>query len=131
MFNWQKIARYIPAVEEPVQKLTFREKIKWTFIILVLFYILGSVTVWGINPEAVAQFEFLEIVFGSRFGSLITLGIGPIVTASIILQLFVGSKIINWDTNTEEGKARFQSAENRGVKFLVISLAFVFLVAFV
>ncbi|MEM5872285.1 MAG: preprotein translocase subunit SecY [Candidatus Aenigmatarchaeota archaeon] len=127
MFNWQKIARYIPAVEEPVQKLTFREKIKWTFIILVLFYILGSITVWGINPEAVAQFEFLEIVFGSRFGSLITLGIGPIVTASIILQLFVGSKIINWDTNTEEGKAKFQSAE----KILMIIFCFIEAVAYV
>ena len=111
MFNWEKLAKYVPAVEEPIQKLTFKEKAKWTFVILVLFFILGSLTVWGINSAAVAQFEFLEIVFGSKFGSLITLGIGPIVTASIILQLFVGSKIINWDTNTEEGKAKFQAAE--------------------
>ena len=77
--------------------------------------------------SAVAQFEFLEIVFGSRFGSLITLGIGPIVTASIILQLFVGSKIINWDTNTEEGKKKFHSAERiMMIAFCVIeALAYV------
>jgi len=111
MFKWEKIADYIPSVTEPLQKLNFREKAKWTFVIVVLFYILGSLTAWGIDSTAVAQFEFLEIVFGSKFGSLITLGIGPIVTASIILQLFVGSKIINWDTNTEEGKKKFHSAE--------------------
>jgi preprotein translocase subunit SecY len=127
MFNWEKIAKYIPAVSEPIQKLTFREKAKWTFIILILFFVLGSVTAWGINPTAVAQFEFLEIVFGSRFGSLITLGIGPIVTASIILQLFVGSKIINWDTNTEEGKAKFQAAE----KILMIVFCLIEAVAYV
>ena len=127
MFKWERIAKYIPAVEEPIQKLTFREKAKWTFIILILFFVLGSLTTWGINPTAVAQFEFLEIVFGSRFGSLITLGIGPIVTASIILQLFVGSKIINWDTNTEEGKAKFQSAE----KILMIIFCFIEAVAYV
>jgi preprotein translocase subunit SecY len=127
MFNWEKIAKYIPAVSEPIQKLTFREKAKWTFIILILFFVLGSVTAWGINPTAVAQFEFLEIVFGSRFGSLITLGIGPIVTASIILQLFVGSKIINWDTNTEEGKAKFQAAE----KILMIIFCLIEAVAYV
>jgi len=127
MFNWEKIARYIPAVSEPVQKLTLREKVKWTLIILILFFVLGSITAWGINPTAVAQFEFLEIVFGSRFGSLITLGIGPIVTASIILQLFVGSKIINWDTNTEEGKEKFQAAE----KILMIIFCFIEAVAYV
>jgi len=127
MFKWEEIAKYIPAVSEPVQKLTFKEKAKWTFLILVLFFVLGSLTVWGINPSAVAQFEFLEIVFGSKFGSLITLGIGPIVTASIILQLFVGSKIINWDTNTEEGKAKFQAAE----KILMIVFCVVEAVAYV
>jgi len=127
MFNWEKIASYIPSVSEPVQKLTFREKAKWTFLIIVLFFVLGSITAWGIDSTAVAQFAFLQIVFASNFGSLITLGIGPIVTASIILQLFVGSKIINWDTNTEEGKKKFHSAE----RILMIVFCFIEAVAYV
>lgn len=127
MFEWYKLAQYIPAVTEPIQKLSFREKAKWTLLIIILFFVLGSLTVWGINSTAVAQFEFLEIVFGSRFGSLITLGIGPIVTASIILQLFVGSKIINWDTNTDEGKKKFHAAE----KILMIAFCFIEAVAYV
>ena len=107
MSDWvDRIAAIIPTVDSPVQKLNFREKSKWTLIILVLFFVLGSLTVWGINSQAVAQFEFLEIVFGSKFGSLISLGIGPIVTASIILQLLVGSKIINWNLNDEDDKKK-------------------------
>ena len=111
MFDWTKIAKYIPSVDKPAQKMTFREKSKWTLAILILFFVLGSITVWGIDPNKVAQFEFLEIVFGSKFGSIISLGIGPIVTSSIILQLLVGSKIINWDTNDEDDKKKFSAAE--------------------
>ena len=127
MFNINKIASFIPTVTEPVQKLTFKEKAKWTLVILVLFFVLGSITVWGVNPDAIARFEFLEIVFGSRFGSIITLGIGPIVTSSIILQLLVGSKIINWDLSNDDDKKKFSGTQ----KILTIAFCFIQGVAYV
>jgi preprotein translocase subunit SecY len=109
--DFTKWAEMMPSVNKPELKLTFNEKIKWTGIILLLFFILGSITVWGIDATAVSRFEFLEIVFGSKMGSLLTLGIGPIVTASIILQLLVGSKVVSWDTKTTEGKKKFMGAQ--------------------
>ncbi|MEM5804374.1 MAG: preprotein translocase subunit SecY [Candidatus Aenigmatarchaeota archaeon] len=112
------ISSRFPSVVKPEQKVTFRDKLKWTGIILVMFFVLGSINVWGVDMAAVAQFEFLEIVFGSKFGSLLTLGIGPIVTASIILQLLVGSKILNWDTKSEEGKKKFMGTQK------VLTIAF-------
>jgi len=121
------IGKKFPSVVAPVQKLTFSEKIKWTLLILITYYILGSITVWGIDPSAVAQFEFLEIVFGSKFGSLITLGIGPIVTASIILQLLVGAKIIDWNLQDPEDKAKYTSTQ----KVLGITFAIVEAIAYV
>jgi len=127
VFDWVGLAERIPTVASPIQKLGFKEKGKWTLVILVLFFTLGSITIWGIDPNAVAQFEFLEIVFGSRFGSLITLGIGPIVTSSIILQLLVGSGIIGWDTNTEDGKSKFSAAQ----KLLTIAFCFIQGIAYV
>lgn len=105
------ITSKLPSVIKPTHKLTFKEKMKWTALILLLYYILGSIVVWGVNPAAVSRFEFLEIVFGSKMGSLMTLGIGPIVTASIILQLLVGSKIIKWDMTKEEDKAKFTGTQ--------------------
>ncbi len=129
MLSWERLSRFIPTVTKPVQKLTFRQKITWTFFIIVLFYVLGSITAYGIDQAAVSQFEFLEIVFGSSFGSLITLGIGPIVTASIILQLFVGSKIINWDTNTEEGKNKIHTAATLVIVAFCIIEAIAYVVA--
>ncbi len=46
-----------------------------------------------------------------QIGSIITLGIGPIVTASIVLQMMVGSELLPWDTNTQEGRQKFQAAQ--------------------
>ncbi len=110
----------LPAVVKPAMKLTFSQKLLWTGAILVLFYVLGSINAWGVDSGAIARFDFLEIVFGSKFGSIITLGIGPIVTASIILQLLVGSKILGWDTKTPEGKAKFMGTQ----KILAIAFCF-------
>lgn len=127
MFDITQLSSKLPSVEKPLMRLNFRDKAKWTLIILVLYFVLGSITVFGVNAEAVAQFEFLEIVFGAKFGSLITLGIGPIVTASIILQLLVGSKILNWNTRTPEGKAKFTGTQ----KILAISFCLFEAVAYV
>ncbi len=120
MLNFVGISQYLPSITKPIEKLSFNQKLKWTLIVLVLYFILGSITVYGVNENAVLRFEFLETVFGSKFGSLITLGIGPIVTASIILQLLVGSQIINWDMKTAEGKAKFTGAQ----KLLTIAFCF-------
>jgi preprotein translocase subunit SecY len=120
-----KVANYVPAVEKPTYKQPFNTRIKWTGIALLLYFLLSSVTIYGIETADFEQFRFFEIVLGSKFGSLMTLGIGPIVTASILLQLLVGSKIINWDTTKEEDRKKFQSWNK------VIAVALCFIEAFI
>jgi len=66
---------------------------------------------YGLSENALSRFEFLAIILGAKFGSIMSLGIGPIVTASIILQLLVGSKILNIDLRSHEGKAYFQGLQ--------------------
>ncbi len=110
----------IPGITEPLERMSFKSKLKWTGIILLLFFMMGQITVYGVAPASFEQFKFLEIILGSSFGSLMSLGIGPIVTASIILQLLVGSKIIPWNLGTEEGKSMFQGTQ----KLLAIMFAF-------
>ncbi len=126
MVDVSKIANYVPAVEKPTYKQPFNTRIKWTGIALLLYFILSSVTVYGIETGGFEQFRFFEIVLGSKFGSLMTLGIGPIVTAGILLQLLVGSKIINWDTTQEEGRKKFQSWNKLLAVILCFAEAFIF-----
>ncbi len=101
----------LPQVANPEKHLGFREKIEWTGIILILYYILTQISLYGLSPMAVDQFAQLRSVMAGSFGSILTLGIGPIVTASIVMQLLVGGNLIDLDLSKEEDKASFQGTQ--------------------
>ncbi|RLE43933.1 preprotein translocase subunit SecY [Candidatus Woesearchaeota archaeon] len=120
MSFFDKLIGNLPEVEGPKQRrLSFKEKLKWTLIILILFYILGTIPLFGLGPNALEQFEYLSLILGAKFGSIISLGIGPIVTASIVLQLLNGSGIVKFDLTTHEGRRRFQGVQK------LLSLVFI------
>ncbi len=107
----EPIFSLIPQVKSPSYRVPFREKLKWTGVILILYFILGIISLYGLSPLAVDQFAQLRAVFAGSFGSIITLGIGPIVSASIILQLLVGGKIIKLDLSQPRDKVIFQGTQ--------------------
>jgi preprotein translocase subunit SecY len=116
-----KVLENLPEVRAPTQKrLSFKEKLKWTGLILVLYFILGMIPLFGLAPQNFQQFRVLEIVLGASFGSLITLGIGPIVTASIVLQLLNGAGLLKFDLSSHEGKARFQGVQKLLTFFFIL-----------
>jgi len=122
----ETISKYIPEVASPKQKrLSFKQKLKWTLIVLLMFFVLGLVPLYGLGENALQQFEFLSVVMAAQFGSIISLGISPIVTASIVLQLLNGSGILKYDLTTSEGKQKFQSMQQ------VMTIGFTILESFI
>src|SRR3989338_735527 len=115
-----KINSILPEVKGPKQRLSFKEKLKWTLLILVLFFVLGFIPLYGLGENALQQFEFLSIILGASFGSIISLGIGPLVTSSIVLQLLNGTGIIKFDLTSPEGKSRFQGVQKLLSLFFII-----------
>ncbi|MFA4960526.1 MAG: preprotein translocase subunit SecY [Candidatus Pacearchaeota archaeon] len=110
----------LPEVKAPIEKkLSFNVKLKWTLVILVAFFILSNIVLFGITPETTSRYEYLAILLGTSFGSIISLGIGPIVMSSIILQLLVGAQILNIDTTTPEGK-KFHGALQKILAFVFV-----------
>ncbi len=120
--SWYKNILYnLPEVAPPTQrKLGFKEKFKWTLIMLVLFFVLGLIPLFGLGQNALQQFQILSIILGASFGSIISLGIGPLVTASIVLQLLNGSGLLKFDLTTHEGKRTFQGVQKLLSIFFVI-----------
>ena len=123
----RKIFNYIPEVLKPEEKkLDFNTKLKWTLIILVSFFVLANIPLFGLSNNALERFKYLAIILGTDFGSIISLGIGPIVMGSIILQLLSGAGILNIDTSTVEGKKFFQGIQKLLVFFFIIFEAMVY-----
>ncbi len=120
------ILTYFPEVKKSPTRLSFSEKLKWTLLTLVAFFILGVIPLYGLGSNALSQFEQLSVILGASFGSLLSLGIGPIVTASIVIQLLVGSGILKIDTTSSEGRAFFQGLQKILTLFFILFEASVY-----
>ena len=127
MSLFKNILSNLPEIKGPLEKkLPFKEKLKWTLIILVLFFVLSVIPLFGLGENALANFQFLSIILAAPFGSILSLGIGPIVTASIVLQLLQGSGILKIDTHTPEGRIFFQGLQKVLAIFFIIFEASIF-----
>ncbi|MEK6940679.1 MAG: preprotein translocase subunit SecY [Nanoarchaeota archaeon] len=126
MSKFREILSNLPEVSGPEKRLTFKQKLNWTIIILVSFFVLSIIPLWGLGPNNLAQFEQLSIILGASFGSIISLGIGPLVTASIVLQLLNGSGLLKFDTTSQEGRVFFQGVQKTLGFFFIIFEASVF-----
>ncbi|MBS3143732.1 preprotein translocase subunit SecY [Candidatus Woesearchaeota archaeon] len=124
----QSIIKFLPEVKGPaIKHLSFKKKLKWTLIILVSFFILGVIPLWGLGQNSLEQFDFLSIILAAQFGSIISLGIGPIVTSSIVLQLLNGSGILKINTLTHEGRSLFQGIQKILTIFFIIFEAIIYI----
>jgi len=127
MSFFKSIIFNLPEVAGPTQKrLSFKEKLKWTLITLIIFFVLAMLPLFGLGLNSLQQFEFLSIVLASPFGSLISLGIGPIVTASIVLQLLNGSGIVKFDLTSPDGKRLFQGIQKLLALFFIVFEGFIY-----
>ncbi len=110
----------IPSVERPIGHVPFNKKFMWTLAILILYFVLSNVPVFGLDPHSIDIFEQYRALFAGKTGSIIALGIGPIVTASIILQLLVGAGIIKLDLTNPDDQAAYQEFQ-RFLVFVMIA----------
>lgn len=123
------IQHIVPSIKPPERPLSLREKVYWTAGIIAVYFLLYNTYAVGVNQQAVQQpfLQLVSIIFAAKIGSLITVGIGPIVLSSIVLQLITGSGLIKIDMNDPIQKSRFQTIQ----KLAAIGLAVVEAVIFV
>jgi protein transport protein SEC61 subunit alpha len=107
---FKPIGRVLPEIKKPERKVSFNEKIFWTALVLVIFLVMTEIPLFGVSKAASDQFGSLRVIFASNRGTLMELGIGPIVTAGLILQLLAGSSIIQCDMSNSEDRGLFTSA---------------------
>ncbi len=106
------IADRFPTIKKPAPKPTLYQRIAWTGIILVVYLVMSNIPLYGIPEQATqSQFTLQQIIFASSAGTLMELGIGPIVTAGLILQVLVGAKILNMDLTNPEDRRKFTAAQ--------------------
>ena len=122
LYGLKPITSRMPAVSQPKGHVHFRQKMFWTVVILLLYFLLTNIFLYGVDQATVVDlFQSYRAILAGQQGTLMHLGIGPIVTGSIIMQLFTGAKIINLDLTDDEDKGMYQGAQ----KVMVVAMIFV------
>ena len=122
LYRLKPLTDRLPAVTRPEGHVHFRTKLFWLLLILVLYFVMTNVFLYGLDKSKTLDFfASLRAILAGAQGSLMHLGIGPIVTGSIIMQLFAGAKIINLNLKDDEDKSVYQGTQ----KLLVIIMILV------
>ena len=72
---------------------------------------MGQIPLYGVTSDP--QFDFLafaRVIFAAQQGTLLELGIGPIVTAGLLMQLLKGSDLIKLNFKNPDDRSLFTSA---------------------
>ena len=101
----------MPSVKSPEGHVHFKNKLLWTAGILILYFVLTNIPLWGLDPNSQDLFLYWRALLAGASGSLVQLGIGPIVTASIVLQLLKGADILHIDTADVRGQVTYMGLQ--------------------
>ena len=104
--------RAMPEIKNPQREVSFKEKFIWTAVVLIIYLIMSNIPLYGIQIEqSTDYFYWLRVILASQRGTLTELGIGPIVTSGLIMQLLLGSRIIKVNMADPYDRALFSGAQ--------------------
>eukprot|EP00808_Paulinella_micropora_P014925 g56779.t1 len=118
----------IPEVSSPDYRVPLREKVMWTVITLLIFLVGSQIPLYGAKHKDPADpLYYMRAVLASSRGTLMELGVAPIITSSMIVQLVSAAKLLQLDQSLKEDRALLHGAQ----KLLAIVLTFGEAVAYV
>jgi len=120
----------LPEVATPDRRIPFREKVLWTAISLFVFLVCCQVPLYGIsNSKSADPFYWMRVILASNRGTLMELGISPIVTSGMVMQLLAGSKILDVDQSLKEDRMLFSAAQKLFGMLITIGEAVAYVVS--
>ena len=114
-----KAEPYLPQVPKPKKKLPLQTRLLWCAGILLIYMVMAQTPLFGATTPEFDFLAFARVIFASQQGTLVELGIGPIVTSGLLMQLLRGSEILKFDFKKPEERGIFQTA-TKMVTYIVI-----------
>lgn len=106
--------KFLPEVEAPEggRKVQFRERLLWTAITLFIFLVCCQIPLYGVTIKNSSDpFYYMRVILASNRGTLMELGISPIITSGMVMQLLQGSKLIDVDMSLPKDKKLYNGAQ--------------------
>ena len=110
----EPMVKFIPEVERPEggRPVQFRERLLWTAITLFIFLVCCQIPLYGVAiKNASDPLYYMRVIIASNRGTLMELGISPIITSGMVMQLLQGSKLIDVDMSLPKDRKLFNGAQ--------------------
>ena len=124
-----KAEPYLPQVPKPKKKISLQTKLLWCGVALLIYMVMGQTPLYGATAPEFDFLAFARVIFASQQGTLIELGIGPIVTAGLLMQLLRGSDILKFDFKKPEERGIFQTATKLVTYVVIVAESIVYAAA--
>ncbi|CCG84383.1 protein of unknown function [Taphrina deformans PYCC 5710] len=112
---------FLPEIISPERKPTFQTRITWTGLTLLIFLVMSQVPLYGIvSSDSSDPLFILRMILASNRGTLMELGISPIITSGMFIQLLAGSQLIDVNLDLKSDRELFQTMQK--VLALIISI---------
>ncbi|HIH46408.1 MAG TPA: preprotein translocase subunit SecY, partial [Candidatus Nitrosotenuis sp.] len=115
----EKTEPYLVQIPKPKKKLSLQARLIWSGVALLIYQVMGQTPLFGATAPQFDFLQFARVIFASQQGTLNELGIGPIVTAGLLMQLLKGSEILKFDFTKPDERGVFQTA-TKLVTYIVI-----------
>jgi len=124
-----KAEPYLVQVPKPKKKLSLQTRLLWCGLALLIYQIMGQTPLFGATAPEFDFLQFARVIFASQQGTLVELGIGPIVTAGLLMQLLKGSEILKFDFTKPDERGVFQTATKLVTYIVIIVESVVYAIA--
>ena len=122
LYGLKRLVDVYPSISKPDGHVRFNQKLWTTTLVLIIYFIMTNVMIYGLSETTLDVFSSFRAIMAGASGSIMHLGIGPIVTGSIIMQLFSGAKIIQLDLQDSADKQLYQGVQKILVLIMILSL---------
>ena len=119
LYALSRLVDVYPSITKPDGHVRFNQKLWTTTLVLIIYFMMTNVMIWGLSDDTLDIFSSFRAIMAGASGSIMHLGIGPIVTGSIIMQLFAGAKIIQLDLQDSSDKQLYQGVQKLLVLFMI------------
>jgi len=119
LYGMSRLVDVYPSITKPEGHVRFNQKLWTTILVLIIYFMMTNVMIYGVSESTLDIFSSFRAIMAGAAGSIMHLGIGPIVTGSIIMQLFAGAKIINLDMQDSGDKQLYQGVQKLLVLFMI------------
>ena len=119
LYGLSRLVDVYPSITKPEGHVRFNQKLWTTVLVLIIYFMMTNVMIYGLSSSTLDIFSSFRAIMAGASGSIMHLGIGPIVTGSIIMQLFAGAKIIQLDMQDSGDKQLYQGVQKLLVLFMI------------